>query len=318
MSGMDLDDELLRAAGRKQSSARKQKRARKDLSESEEEVSEEEELELSDDDDAPAKLGRGGDVPPPPPAEEAEGSDDDDDERQRAASPGASSDDEAEAKRSGKEYAPDEEEEEVSGKAWFCKEEEAYAGLSPSSNVEVGTAGAGFWDHPAEEEEEATFEELKNITIRRHRLEAWVDEPFLDRLLPGCLVRVTLGERTLSSGERATAYALALVMGVERRPPGTYKDCGQPWKCPYPLPPGPDGRPRTTDLWLRVARGWSERLWPIALVSNQAPTPAETDKLARTMAEENRPAISASDASAARRRLEQAEGYTYTAEDLAA
>lgn len=55
MSGMDLDDELLRAAGRKQSSARKQKRARKDLSESEEEVSEEEELELSDDDDAPAK-----------------------------------------------------------------------------------------------------------------------------------------------------------------------------------------------------------------------------------------------------------------------
>lgn len=39
-----------------------------------------------------------------------------------------------------------------------------------------------------EEEEEASFEELKSITVRRHKLEAWVNEPFFEDTMPGCMV----------------------------------------------------------------------------------------------------------------------------------
>ena len=48
--------------------------------------------------------------------------------------------------------------------------------------------------------------------MRRHRLEDWVDKPFLERVLPGCLVRLSLGERASHSGGGTNKiYALAQV-----------------------------------------------------------------------------------------------------------
>ena len=60
--------------------------------------------------------------------------------------------------------------------------------------------------------EEAAYEDIPGITVRRHRLEDWVDKPFLERVLPGCLVRLSLGERASHSGGGTNKiYALAQV-----------------------------------------------------------------------------------------------------------
>ena len=53
------------------------------------------------------------------------------------------------------------------------------------------------------------------------------------------------------------------VVLVEARPPGLYKDSGQPWKSPYRISP-PEGP--MTDKWLLVSRGHSERFVPMAQV----------------------------------------------------
>ena len=37
--------------------------------------------------------------------------------------------------------------------------------------------------------EDASYEEVLTIQVRRHRLETWVDKPFFDRVLRGCMVQ---------------------------------------------------------------------------------------------------------------------------------
>ena len=37
--------------------------------------------------------------------------------------------------------------------------------------------------------EDASFEDVVTIQVRRHRLESWADKPFFDRVLRGCMVR---------------------------------------------------------------------------------------------------------------------------------
>lgn len=59
--------------------------------------------------------------------------------------------------------------------------------------------------------EEAGFEDIPGITVRRHLLEGWIDKPFLERTLPGCMVRLSLGERTSRSGVPVRVYMLAQV-----------------------------------------------------------------------------------------------------------
>jgi Plus-3 domain len=74
--------------------------------------------------------------------------------------------------------------------------------------------------------EEAAYEDIPGITVRRHRLEDWVDKPFLERVLPGCLVRLSLGERASHSGGGTNKiYALAQV-GLLATRPHEHQDCG--------------------------------------------------------------------------------------------
>ena len=37
--------------------------------------------------------------------------------------------------------------------------------------------------------EDASYEDVLTIQVRRHRLESWADKPFFDRVLRGCMVR---------------------------------------------------------------------------------------------------------------------------------
>lgn len=65
--------------------------------------------------------------------------------------------------------------------------------------------------------EEAAFEDVNAICVRRHKLEAWVSKPFLERTLPGCLLRLSLGERTSSRGVTQKLYMLAQVSAPATR-----------------------------------------------------------------------------------------------------
>ena len=78
-----------------------------------------------------------------------------------------------------------------------------------------------------EAEEEASYEDIKAITVRRLKLEQWVKEPFFERTLPGCMVRLSLGESSGSQGDKRPLYMLALMREVVERPPNIYK-CAAP------------------------------------------------------------------------------------------
>ncbi|XP_015968228.3 protein RTF1 homolog [Arachis duranensis] len=59
-----------------------------------------------------------------------------------------------------------------------------------------------------------TFEEIKEITIRRSRLVKWLNEPFFEELIVGCFVRIGIGK-----SESGAVYRLCMVQSV---------DCGDP------------------------------------------------------------------------------------------
>ena len=113
----------------------------------------------------------------------------------------------------------------------------------------------------------------------------------------------------------AMSYVCAKVIGVAEREPGYYKfHSSQPWKSPYPFGKG------KTSLWLRVMRGGSEKFWPLAQVSNSSITEQEwfhyqngesqaADKGARE--------LTRGDVERARKRLLEAENYTYSEKDVA-
>lgn len=71
----------------------------------------------------------------------------------------------------------------------------------------------------ADDSEEAPMEEAQKMQVRRAVLEKWLNEPFLETTVVGCLVRMSV----------TGGYILAEVIGVVEREPGTYKCV--PWSC---------------------------------------------------------------------------------------
>ncbi len=57
------------------------------------------------------------------------------------------------------------------------------------------------------------MEEALRMQVRRSLLEKWLNEPFLEKTVVGCLVRMSM----------RGAYILAEVIGVVEREAGTYK-----------------------------------------------------------------------------------------------
>ncbi|KAL5073450.1 hypothetical protein RYX36_012434 [Vicia faba] len=71
-------------------------------------------------------------------------------------------------------------------------------------------------DKNMDELDKPTFEEIKEITIRRSRLVKWLNEPFFEELIVGCLVRIGIGK-----SDNLPVYRLCMVQKVE---------CGDPKK----------------------------------------------------------------------------------------
>jgi RNA polymerase-associated protein RTF1 len=194
--------------------------------------------------------------------------------------------------------------------------------------------GGTRWEarEPEEDEEadeEADFEELKSIQVRRHKLEEWISKPHFTTTLPGCMVRVVAGEKkapdnapVMLNSRPEQRYMVVQVVGVEEVAPGFHKylEGGQGWKSPYPF--GPDGV--KTSSWLRVKRGKSERLWPLAQVSNSGFTEEEFASWHRACESVggvgsgfSSKQITRGEVAEVHKRLIDADRYVYTAEDVA-
>lgn len=215
--------------------------------------------------------------------------------------------------------AVEEEEEEGQGK----EEGEDYEDYEEYE--EDGHPDFGSDDEEVGDEEEASYQEVKSIQIRRYKLEEWFNMPFFDKTLPGCMVRLAAGNKKTPTGETmyddrygskpVVQYMAAKVVGLIEKDPGYYKYLNQsaaPWKSPYPF--GPKGE--KTSMWLRVMRGNSEKIWPLAQVSNSSITEQEFYRYHQQCEQNKVSQITRGHVEKVRNRLLAAENYVYSEKDV--
>ncbi|KAK6149871.1 hypothetical protein DH2020_017396 [Rehmannia glutinosa] len=117
-------------------------------------------------------------------------------------------------------------------------------------------------DKMASESKVPTFEDIKEITIRRSKLAKWFMEPFFDELIVGCFVRVGIGK-----SRSGPIYRLCVVRNVDASDPDRQ----------YKL----DNK--TTHKYLNVVWGneSSAARWQMAMISDSLPLKEEFDQWVR-------------------------------------
>ncbi|XP_057499524.1 protein RTF1 homolog [Actinidia eriantha] len=148
------------------------------------------------------------------------------------------------------------------------------ANLSSSSQSESGshsedeesTGDGGIIDSDEDktspDSDVPTFEDIKEITIRRSKLAKWLMEPFFDELIVGCFVRVGIGK-----SRTGPIYRLCMVRNVDASDPDRQ----------YKL------ENKTTHKYLNVIWGneSSAARWQMAMVSDSPPIKEEFDQWVR-------------------------------------
>lgn len=117
-------------------------------------------------------------------------------------------------------------------------------------------------DKISSESKVPTFEDIKEITIRRSKLAKWFMEPFFDELIVGCFVRVGIGK-----SRTGPIYRLCVVRNVDATDPDRQ----------YKL----DNK--TTYKYLNVVWGneSSAARWQMAMISDSPPLRDEFDQWVR-------------------------------------
>ncbi|KAI3456303.1 hypothetical protein Pfo_012966 [Paulownia fortunei] len=117
-------------------------------------------------------------------------------------------------------------------------------------------------DKMSSESKVPTFEDIKEITIRRSKLAKWFMEPFFDELIVGCFVRVGIGK-----SRSGPIYRLCVVRNVDATDPDRQ----------YKL----DNK--TTYKYLNVVWGneSSAARWQMAMISDSPPVKEEFDQWVR-------------------------------------
>ena len=133
------------------------------------------------------------------------------------------------------------------------------------------------------------------------QLVKWVDEPFLETALVGCLVRVAY----------KGAYSVGEVAEVVTREPGVYRDTGVRTPSPYTLASG-----KETDRWLRLARGGHACTFPLTVVSNHGMSEKEFASWRECLAKDGDPPPSRQALREAEGRLQACASYVYTDGDV--
>lgn len=148
----------------------------------------------------------------------------------------------------------------------------------------------------------ASREDVESITLKRHQLEAWVNEPYFESAITNCCVRVGIG----LNKENVNVYRLVEIAGVAD---GKYKQYSLK-KYEYLA-----GKPPTSK-WLILRWGKSEKTFRLSEVSNSSVSDAEWAAwVAHCRASECRP-VYKKDVDACLANLKEAQNYRYTADDV--
>lgn len=125
-----------------------------------------------------------------------------------------------------------------------------------NSDNEDSTGDGGIIDSDDDRFEGPSFEDIKEITIRRSKLAKWFMEPFFEELIVGCFVRVGIGR-----SKSGPMYRLCMVKNVDASDPDRQ----------YKL------ENKTTYKYLNLVWGndTSAARWQMAMVSDSAPLEEE-------------------------------------------
>ncbi|KAI3834281.1 hypothetical protein MKX03_030088 [Papaver bracteatum] len=89
---------------------------------------------------------------------------------------------------------------------------ESHSGSHSRGDGSAGDEGLG--DSDEDRLDTLTFEDIKQITIRRSKLSKWFMEPFFEDLIVGCMVRVGIGRK-----KNMAIYRLCMVKNVDASDP---------------------------------------------------------------------------------------------------
>ncbi|XP_004304724.1 PREDICTED: RNA polymerase-associated protein RTF1 homolog [Fragaria vesca subsp. vesca] len=143
-----------------------------------------------------------------------------------------------------------------------------------------------------------TFEDIKEITIRRSRLAKWLMEPFFEELIVGCFVRVGIGKT--KSGR--PIYRLCSVRNVDSSDPDRQ----------YKL------ENKTTHKYLNVVWGNenSAARWQMAMVSDSLPLEEEYDQWVREVEKNGGRLPSKEDVLEKKEAIKKTNTFVYSAETV--
>jgi len=170
---------------------------------------------------------------------------------------------------------------------------------------------SAYEDEDEEEQEEAAYEDICAIQIKRDLLEKWVNHPFFADVVKDLFVRIAVGEDPQS---KETMYVVARIESVEER----LRSDGTP--AVYPISNGGV----KTSKWINCVRGTSGKQFEMRLVSNRTISPDEFEVWRKYSEKEMRKKpdmdldLIPTKANVARckQQLKRGHEYTYTAEDV--
>ncbi|KAI3923068.1 hypothetical protein MKW92_008484 [Papaver armeniacum] len=129
---------------------------------------------------------------------------------------------------------------------------ESHSGSHSRGDGSAGDEGMG--DSDEDRLDKLTFEDIKEITIRRSKLSKWFMEPFFEDLIVGCMVRVGIGKR-----KNMPIYRLCMVKNVDASDPDKQYKMDNKY----------------THKYLNCVWGNSAARWEMIMVSDSPPLESE-------------------------------------------
>ncbi|KFK26330.1 rna polymerase-associated protein rtf1 [Arabis alpina] len=165
-----------------------------------------------------------------------------------------------------------------------------------SQSDDEGSNG-GMLDSDDDRSNAPTFEDIKEITIRRSKLAKWLMEPFFEELIVGCFVRVGIGR-----SKSGPVYRLCMVKNVDANDPDkTYKL-----------------ENKTTHKYLNVIWGNenSSARWQMAMISDGNPLEEEYRQWIREVDRTNGRMPTKQDISDKKEAIKRINSFVYSAETV--
>ncbi|XP_013605996.1 PREDICTED: protein RTF1 homolog [Brassica oleracea var. oleracea] len=165
-----------------------------------------------------------------------------------------------------------------------------------SQSDDEGSNG-GMVDSDDDRSDVPTYEDIKEITIRRSKLAKWFMEPFFEELIVGCFVRVGIGR-----SKSGPIYRLCMVKNV---------DAADPDKA-YKL------ENKTTHKYLNVFWGneTSAARWQMAMISDGHPVEEDYRQWIREVERTNGRLPSKEDVSEKKEAIKRINSFVYSAETV--